>query len=144
MKAMQKNRSVCHCITMRRASNAITEYYDAAFKSVQLTTSQYSMLKNLERLETASTSELAEQMNLDRSTLVRNLKPLLQRGLICDLAKENARNHKYTLSERGAELLQKAMPIWEQAQAEIAAYLGGENIDTLMEMLYKLQELKKE
>lgn len=144
MKAMKKNRSVCHCITMRRASNAITEYYDAAFKPLQLTTSQYSLLKNLDRLETASTSELAEQMNLDRSTLVRNLKPMLQRGLICDLAKENARNHKYTLSKSGQELMEKAMPVWEQAQAEIAAYLGGENIDVLMEMLYRLQELKRE
>lgn len=144
MKATQKNRSVCHCITMRRASNAITEYYDAAFKPLQLTTSQYSLLKNLSRLETASTSELAEQMNLDRSTLVRNLKPMLQRGLICDLAKENARNHKYTLSESGEKLLQKAMPVWAQAQEEIREYLGGEKIEELMEMLYRLQELKRE
>lgn len=144
MKETQKNRSVCHCITMRRASNAITEYYDAAFKPLQLTTSQYSLLKNLSRLETASTSELAEQMKLDRSTLVRNLKPMLQRGLICDLAKENARNHKYTLSESGEELLQKAMPVWAQAQEEIQAYLGEGNMDFFMELLYKLQELKRE
>lgn len=144
MKFKKINRSQCHCITLRRASNAITEYYDMAFKAVGLTTSQYSLLKNLERLEAASTSELAEQVNLDRSTLVRNLKPLLEKGLIIDLAKENARNHQFQVSEKGQTLLKAANPIWQKAQDEIKAYLGEENVERFMEMLYKLQELNVE
>lgn len=129
---------------MRRASNAITEYYDAALQEVGLTTSQYSLLKNLGRLEMASTSELAEQVNLDRSTLVRNLKPLLERGLIVDLAKENARNHQFQVSETGMALLEDANPRWQKAQDGIKAYLGKENVEMLMEMLYRLQELNTE
>lgn len=141
MKFKQINKSQCHCITMRRASNAITEYYDKALKELDLTTSQYSLLKNLGRLENASTSDLAEQVNLDRSTLVRNLKPMLEKGLIVDLAKENARNHKYAVSEAGWALLERANPIWEETQKEIKAYLGEGNMEFFMEMLYKLQEL---
>ena len=129
---------------MRRASNAITEYYDAALQEVGLTTSQYSLLKNLGRLEMASTSELAEQVNLDRSTLVRNLKPLLERGLIVDLAKENARNHQFQVSETGMALLEDANPRWQKAQDGIKAYLDKENVEMLMEMLYRLQELNTE
>lgn len=144
MKFKQINKSKCHCVTIRRAANAMTEYYDEALRELDLTTSQYSLLKNLYRLETASTSELAEHVNLDRSTLVRNLKPLQERGLIADLAKKNARNHKFALTERGIALLEEANPRWEQAQAEIKAYLGEENVDLFMEMLYKLQELSLE
>lgn len=144
MKFKKINQSQCHCITLRRASNAITEYYDVALQEVGLTTSQYSLLKNLGRLEMASTSELAEQVNLDRSTLVRNLKPLLERGLIVDLAKENARNHQFQVSETGMALLEEANPRWQKAQDGIKAYLGKENVEMLMEMLYRLQELNTE
>ena len=84
MKSRKSLKSQCHCITMRRASNAITEYYDEALKEVGLTTSQYSLLKNLERMEVASTSEWAAYVHLDRSTLARNLNPLLEKELIVD------------------------------------------------------------
>lgn len=144
MRLKKINKSQCHCITLRRAANAITEYYDMALKEVGLTTSQYSLLKNLGRLEIASTSELAEQVNLDRSTLVRNLKPMLERGLIVDLAKKNARNHQFQVSDRGLELLEAANPRWQKAQDGIKAYLGEENVEMLMEMLYRLQELNME
>lgn len=144
MKFKQINKSPCHCITLRRAANAITEYYDRAFQELALTTSQYSLLKNLGRLETASTSELAEKVNLDRSTLVRNLKPLQERGLIMDQAKKNTRNHKFVLTDEGYALLEKAVPLWEQAQKEIRAYLGEENVEQFMKTLYKLQELSLE
>lgn len=144
MKFKQINKSPCHCITLRRAANAITEYYDRAFQKLALTTSQYSLLKNLGRLETASTSELAEKVNLDRSTLVRNLKPLQERGLIMDQAKKNTRNHKFVLTDEGYALLEKAVPLWEQAQKEIRAYLGEENVEQFMKTLYKLQELSLE
>lgn len=144
MKYKQINKSKCHCITMRRATNAITEFYDKALEKVGITTSQYSLLVNLGRLTEASTSDLAEYVNLERSTLVRNLKPLIEKGYIVDLAKDGARNHRYTLSEEGHKLLQKGMPIWEQAQAEIKAYLGEENIDLFMSLLHKLQELNAE
>ena len=144
MKFKKINQSQCHCITLRRVANAITEYYDMALKEVGLTTSQYSLLKNLGRLEIASTSELAEQVNLDRSTLVRNLKPMLEKGLIVDLAKKNARNHQFQVSERGLALLEEANPRWQKAQDGIKAYLGEENVEMLMEMLYRLQELNME
>ena len=142
MKYKNINKSQCHCITIRRATNAMTDYYDAALRELNLTTSQYSLLKNLYRLETASTSELAEHVNLDRSTLVRNLKPLLERELIVDLAQEKARNHKFMVSAKGFALLEEANPRWEKAQEEIKAYLGKENAEMFMEMLYKLQELE--
>lgn len=141
MKYKNINKSKCHCITMRRATNAITDYYDRALFGMGVSTSQFSLLINLSRLGEASTSELAEYVNLERSTLVRNLKPLMEKGFIVDLAKEGARNHRYTLSAEGQEILQKCLPVWEHAQKEIKAYLGEENIDLFMELLYKLQEL---
>lgn len=77
MKYKHVNKSKCHCITMRRAANAITDYYDRALSETGLSTSQFSLLISLSRLGEASTSELAGYVDLERSTLVRDLRLLL-------------------------------------------------------------------
>ena len=110
-------------------------------KDLGISVSQYFLLVNLARMETASTSELAERVNLDRSTLVRNLKPLLERGLILDFAREGARSHKFAVSEIGQALLEKGMPQWEHAQETVKSYLSQEDTETLLRLLRKLQEL---
>ena len=77
MKEKPAYKSQCYCMNLRRAANAVTDYYDAVLKDLGVSVSQFSLLLNLARMETANTSELAERVKLDRSTLVRNLKPLL-------------------------------------------------------------------
>ena len=143
MKSRTPYQSQCFCMNLRRAANSITEFYDEALKELEISVSQYSLLINLDRMETASTSELAERVHLDRSTLVRNLKPLLSRELISDLAKEGTRSHRFTVSSQGAALLEKGRPIWEQAQADIREYLGQEETETLLRLLRKLQEIPR-
>lgn len=141
MKEKPVYKSQCYCMNLRRAANAVTDYYDAALKDLGVSVSQYSLLVNLERMETASTSELAEWVNLDRSTLVRNLKPLLERELILDFAREGARSHKFAVSEKGKALLEKGKPQWEHAQEAVKLYLSQEDTETLLRLLRKLQEL---
>ena len=51
-----------------------------------ITRGQYALLANIERNPGISVSALAETMDLERTTLVRNLKPLEARGLIVDAA----------------------------------------------------------
>lgn len=135
------NRTNCYCIALRRAANVITEYYDAEMAAVGISVGQYSILVNLSRMDTASTSELAEKISLDRSTLVRNLKPLMARGLIVDFAKAGERNRRLRVSEKGAACLQKARPVWDAAQKGIEAFLGAENAELLLELLHKCQDL---
>lgn len=126
---------------MRRATNAITDYYDQALQSLDITTSQFSLLINLNRLEKATTTQLADYVNLERSTVVRNLKLLQSKGYVIDLSKAGERNHCLVVSESGKDILHKGEPIWEQVQDNIKDFLGRENVDFFMEMLYKLQEL---
>lgn len=141
MKEKPAYRSQCYCMNLRRAANAVTDYYDKAMKGLGISVSQYSLLVNLERMETASTSDLAEQVHLDRSTLVRNLKPLLEQEWILDLAKEGARSHKFAVSEKGQALLAQGKPIWDKAQEDVRNILSDEDTETLLRFLRKLQEL---
>ena len=86
MKYQQINKSKCYCITLCRAANAITAYYDEGLQSTGMTTKQFSLLLHLSRLEEASTGELADYVNLERSTVTRNLKILVEQGWVYDQA----------------------------------------------------------
>lgn len=136
------NQSVCHCINLRRAANHITEYYDKIMAPAGLTVNQYSLLVHLEQAEESSVSQLAFHMGLERSTLARNLKPLMRAGLIQDKAGETARNRKLCMTQQGKETLKRAAPLWTQAQEKIEACIGTESLQVLFDMLFQLENLK--
>ena len=79
-------------------------------------------------------------MDLERTTLVRNLKPLEARGLIVDAACKG-RSRSLTLSEQGQQVFAKARIYWQQAQDELEAFLGQEQIAELNHLISAILEL---
>ena len=115
----------CICINLRRIGLKVTELYDNALESVGLSVTQYSLLVNLCRNEGCSTGELAERVKLEKSTLVRTLRPLLQRDLVVDKSTPGGgRRRCLYLTATGEEILEKAFPLWQKAQQEVTAKLG--------------------
>lgn len=143
MKYQTIQKSKCHCITLCRAANAITAYYDEGLKGLGISVKQFSLLLNLHHLEGASTAELADYVNLERSTVTRNLKFLLERGWVCDIAAPGKRAHCYVVTTAGQNIIAQADKIWERLQEEIQEYLGQENAARMMEIAYRLQDLQK-
>ncbi|MEO1816419.1 MAG: MarR family winged helix-turn-helix transcriptional regulator [Acetobacterium sp.] len=143
MKIEEQNRksSVCNCLNLRRASLVITEIYDHYLAPSQLSVSQFSILKHIIAMEPASVSELAAEIRLDRTTLVRNLKPLEQQGLIHDIAQSGTRNRQLCLTAAGRERIEQANAYWELAQKRIEAQLGLEDTKTLQALLLKIEVL---
>ena len=88
-----------------------------------------------------SVSELAAEIRLDRTTLVRNLKPLEQQGLIHDIAQSGTRNRQLCLTAAGRERIEQANAYWELAQKRIEAQLGLEDTKTLQALLLKIEVL---
>lgn len=136
-----KKSSVCNCLNLRRASLAITEIYDHYLAPCQLSVSQFSILKHTRAMEPVSVSELAAEIRLDRTTLVRNLKPLEQQGLIYDIAPSGTRNRQLCLTVEGREKIEQAHVYWQQAQEQIEAQLGREDTETLQALLLKIEVL---
>ena len=84
---MRRSASHCFCINLRRAAGAISDFYDRALSEAQLTTSQFSLMRTLSRLQPCTVTALAQEMGLERTTLVRTMKPLSERELIADLVR---------------------------------------------------------
>ena len=136
-----KKSSVCNCLNMRRSSQAITEVYDEFLKPSNLKIGQFSLLKHIDKLGPVSVSDLAHHIRLDRTTLVRNLKPLEERGFITDTSIEGSRTRQLTLTDKGIEAYKAAEELWEKAQSFFEEYLGKDNINTFTTLLSKIEAL---
>lgn len=136
-----KQSSPCNCLNMRRASQAITEVYDDFLVPSNLKVGQFSLLKHIYDFGPISVSELALKIRLDRTTLVRNLKPLEKMGFVADIAPEGTRNRQLKLTDKGIEAYKSAEQLWLKAQSYLEEYLGKDNIDTFTTLLSKIEAL---
>lgn len=141
MTATKKQPTSCYCLKMRRASGDVSKYYDQVLAPSGVTTSQYSLLLNISRAHQCSVKELADMAELDRSTLARNLKPLLNRGLVIDTRQPGARNRQLELTAAGQQTVAAAQTLWEKAQQKVQATLGEAGQAALEEVLAALAKL---
>lgn len=140
---MKRSNSPCFCINLRRAAGVLSDFYDKSLAGAHLTTSQLSLLRSLSRIQPCTVTALADAMGLERTTLVRTMKPLVERGLVRDLALAKSRNKLLALTEDGSERMEYGSTLWEEAQESVKAYMGAEQMATLMGLLAQLEELTK-
>jgi DNA-binding MarR family transcriptional regulator len=114
----------CTGRTLRKATRAINGLFDEAMRPTGLRHSQFGVLVALALAEEATVSKLARLLDLDRTTMTRNLGPLERRGLVVSAASDDARNRVLRLTEKGRDTLARALPIWARAQARIVRGLG--------------------
>ena len=133
--------SPCYCTNLRRGALWSTEYYDKMLAPSGLSVPQYYLLINLSRMEKANLSQWAQRVGLDRTTMVRNVKLLEGKGLV---EQTEGRGRTFTLTETGRETLDRGVALWEQAQAQIQAWIGREDAETLLRICRKLQEIPEE
>ena len=130
--------SICICTHLRRAARGVSRHYDEALAGFGINVAQFSLLRNLQRLDKPSISSLADAMGLDRSTLGRNLKVLEADGLVAMAEGDDLRNRLVLLTPLGAERLRDAEPAWEQAQERLVDTLGEDQRDELVRLLKQL------
>jgi DNA-binding MarR family transcriptional regulator len=133
--------STCSCINLRRASRAITRIYDKALAPAELKLTQYSVLANVARSGPLSISKLARILKLDRTTLVRNLKPLETAGFLENAEVSDPRERAIRITELGRTLVAKAQPFWILAQKQIEEQLGAAGLQELRSLVTSLEKL---
>ena len=132
----------CTCGNMRAASRAVTRIYDEALRPSGLRISQYGVLSTVAAEWPVTVSKLAELMDLDRTTVARDLKPLERDGLLClETCPDDGRVRHVRLTAEGRRRLKTARPLWRQAQARIRRELGDRHVDALLDGLERARRL---
>jgi DNA-binding MarR family transcriptional regulator len=132
----------CACTRVRRAARSLTDLYDEVLRPVGLKVTQFSVLRTIDRMSPVNISTLAAEMALDRSTLGRNLGVLERQGLVGLSEGDDQRERTVTLTSRARRLVDKAVPLWEQAQRRVDGLLGKQGVATLFALLGKFERLR--
>lgn len=116
--------SPCTCFRARKLGRLLSQRYDAALAPAGLNVNQYSILRRAAR-GGHSIGTLAGELGMERSTLSRDLRHLVDAGWLTMAAGEDARRRHVLLTPAGRRRLTRARPLWEAVQSEVEARLGG-------------------
>src|SRR6516164_4486899 len=121
----------CIATRLRMANRVITKVYDDALRPCGLKVTQMAMLAVAQDRGLIRQSEVGAELQLDDSTLSRNLERMRANGWLEAVSGDDARVHSYRLTEAGRALLGKAIPAWGVAQAEARRRLGAAGVQAL-------------
>ena len=125
-EATHEVRDACLCLHSQRAARALARRFDKAFRAVNLTNGQFSLMMGLNRPQPAPMGPVAQFLAMDRTTLTATLKPLERRGLVTiSIDPADRRNRLLALTDAGRAVLAEALPIWRETHAAIEAALPG-------------------
>ena len=98
--------------------------YDRALAPAGLRATQGTLLVALARAGDIPVTRLAGILGMDRTTLTRNLEPLERDGLVALRPGPDRRVKLAAITEKGRKALAAAMPLWREAQRQIAEGTG--------------------
>ena len=132
-------RDNCLCLHVQRAARGLARRFDDAFRPLDLTHVQFSLLMSLNRPEPPTIGSVAALLAMDRTTLTAVLKPLERRRLVkVSVDKEDKRSRRLTITASGRSRLAKAFPLWRETHAAVDQLVADFHPDDLRTALRAL------
>src|SRR6266446_1916540 len=129
---------VCVGGCVRKLNRMVTAIYDGALAGAGLKTSQFSVLVAVANRKKARPVELTKLLQMDESTLSRNVERMCARGWLRLTRDDDRRSHQIELTDKGQTLVRKSLPAWQRAQEKVSQRLGADNVAALRSALRKL------
>ena len=125
----------CTVYRLRMATRRATRLYDRMLAPSGLGIAQFGLLQLLCRSSGASVTDLALALDMDRTTMTRNLMPLARRGLITLGPGRDRRSRAVAITDEGRAAVARALPLWRKAQGIVRETLGGDDLERLHALL---------
>ncbi|MEO5714419.1 MAG: MarR family winged helix-turn-helix transcriptional regulator, partial [Luteolibacter sp.] len=114
----------CVCFNLRRVSRMVTQFYDAEVRRYGLRPTQGSILLALNAQKNWSMAELSDWLGMDRTTLLRNLRPLQRDELAHVEGGGRGSRVELSITAKGRKKVDEFMPAWRSAQKVAVETLG--------------------
>jgi DNA-binding MarR family transcriptional regulator len=124
--------STCACFQFRKASRSVTQLYDQILAPIGLRSTQVVILVASQVLGPCGFARLARELVMDRSTITRNLQPLVAQGLLKVTGKIGRGGKSVEITPAGQQALANAIPYWDEAQGQLRKHLGQDRWDRVM------------
>ncbi len=104
----------CTCFNLRSMARELTNEYNCFLKSSGVSSTQIPILAILNIYNHLETTKIAELLNLEISTIRRNLLILKKKKLI-KIVKRDINGNLMTLTKDGFSKLKEILPIWRKS-----------------------------
>ena len=128
----------CIAVRLRLLNRVVTNLYDDALRPLGLKVSQLNLLVVTAKLGLVQPARVCDLLQLDPSTLSRNVERMRAKGWLEVVPGEDARTQPFRLTAQGRRLLEQAVRAWEVAQGKAAELLGEDGVALLTNTAGKL------
>lgn len=136
-----ESSAACLATRVRQLSRIITRVYDDAMRPLGITASQFTLLTQLAQQDGITAVEIGLSLDIEKSTLSRNLKRLLALQLIQMDPPAGRRGRGLHLTPKGQAILKDAFPVWQAAQHRATVAMGTQSRQALDDLLDNAEKL---
>jgi DNA-binding MarR family transcriptional regulator len=122
----------CVCFNLRWVTRAVTQFFEAELRRHGLRPTQTPILGALMAKPGWSMEDLSDWLGMERTTLVRNLRPLERDGLLKMTGSGRGRRVLVSITAKGKKDLAQAMPAWRAAQQAVVKTLGEQRWSAIL------------
>jgi DNA-binding MarR family transcriptional regulator len=131
-------RQNCVCFNLRRVARVVTQHFDTEMRRHGIRSTQGTLLSALYSAGSSTMADMSELLGMERTTLLRNLRPLQREGLISIEGRGHGGPVEIALTMAGRQQVEKLAPAWEAAQRTAVQILGEERWTELIRDLDKV------
>lgn len=136
--------TVCVAYNLRKVSRQLSKFYQEIISASGLQGTQFPLLYAIKRNQPITITELAQVLDLDKTTLSRNLKLLEKNDYIfIGSQRSDSRLKNVALTAQGLQALENALPLWQEAQDRIVEEFGEERWQQTLQALHELATIAK-
>lgn len=118
----------CIAFRVRLLSRVITKIYDHNLQELGVTANQATMLIVIARRGQMNRKELGQILQMEKSTVSRNLERMLTQHWLEELPHTNGELQPLALTESGRAMLGEVHIKWQSSQLQARALLGEDNV----------------
>ncbi|RFU44671.1 MarR family winged helix-turn-helix transcriptional regulator [Paraburkholderia sp. DHOC27] len=126
------------CFAVRQAARQVSQLYERHLSAAGVTPTQFSILTALGLQRGQTMQCLSTTMVMERTTVIRALKPLLKCGYVSSAAEDHGRRLLLSLTEKGRAKQEEAAQYWQAAQMEFEERFGAPAAVRLREELFRI------
>lgn len=131
--------SACIAMRARVISRVISRIYDEALRPYGIKGSQMSILAVISGFGRVEPSEICRLLQLDTSTLSRNVSRMRSKGWLKAAPRTDRRAHRLELTPEGERIIEEAFSSWQEAQDKVTEALGEENMAAIRKVARTLR-----
>jgi len=122
----------CASFSFRKASRSVTRLFDQILAPIGLRSTQLVILAAAQAQGPCSLGRLARELVMDRSTITRNIQPLVIQGLLQVSGKTGRGSKSVEITKAGQEAMVSEVPFWEEAQGKLKRRMGKDRWNRVM------------